>query len=49
MFYIQKGKVKLSVVSKGGKEATIGILNEGAFFHPELCFGCSCSQSVSFF
>jgi CRP/FNR family cyclic AMP-dependent transcriptional regulator len=32
VFYIQKGKVKLSVVSKGGKEATIGILNEGAFF-----------------
>jgi CRP/FNR family cyclic AMP-dependent transcriptional regulator len=32
VFYIQKGKVKLSVVSKDGKEATIGILNEGAFF-----------------
>ena len=32
VFYIQKGKVKLSVVSKGGKEATIGILHEGAFF-----------------
>src|ERR1039457_1922523 len=32
VFYIQKGKVKLSVVSKSGKEATIGILNEGAFF-----------------
>jgi CRP/FNR family transcriptional regulator, cyclic AMP receptor protein len=32
VFYIQKGKVRLSVVSKGGKEATIGILTEGAFF-----------------
>jgi CRP/FNR family cyclic AMP-dependent transcriptional regulator len=32
VFYIQKGKVKLTVVSKTGKEATIGILNEGAFF-----------------
>src|ERR1700693_4071526 len=32
VFYIQKGKVKLSVVAKGGKEATIGILNEGEFF-----------------
>ena len=32
VFYIQKGKVKLSVVAKGGKEATIGILNEGDFF-----------------
>jgi CRP/FNR family cyclic AMP-dependent transcriptional regulator len=32
VFYIQKGKVKLSVVSQTGKEATIGILNEGDFF-----------------
>jgi len=32
VFYIQKGKVKLTVVSKGGKEATIGMLNEGNFF-----------------
>ena len=29
VFYIQTGKVKLTVVSKTGKEATIGILNEG--------------------
>src|SRR5467141_2647254 len=32
VFYIQKGKVKLTVVSDAGKEATIGILNEGDFF-----------------
>jgi CRP/FNR family cyclic AMP-dependent transcriptional regulator len=32
VFYIQKGKVKLSVVAKGGKEATIAVLNEGGFF-----------------
>ena len=32
VFYIQKGKVKLTVVSESGKEATIGILNEGSFF-----------------
>ena len=32
VFYIQKGKVRLTVVSKVGKEATIGILNEGNFF-----------------
>jgi CRP-like cAMP-binding protein len=31
VFYIQKGKVKLTVVSQIGKEATIGILNEGDF------------------
>lgn len=32
VFYIQKGKVRLAVVSKSGKEATIGILSEGDFF-----------------
>src|SRR5450631_4858601 len=32
VFYLQTGRIKLTVVSKGGKEATIGILNEGAFF-----------------
>jgi CRP/FNR family cyclic AMP-dependent transcriptional regulator len=32
VFYIQKGKVRLTVVSKTGKEATIGILNVGSFF-----------------
>jgi len=32
VFYIQNGKVQLSVVSKIGKEATIGILNNGDFF-----------------
>ena len=32
VFYIQTGKVRLAVVSKAGKEATIGILNEGDFF-----------------
>src|ERR1022692_1780782 len=32
VFYIQKGKVKLTVVSKTGREATIGLLTEGNFF-----------------
>ena len=32
VFYIQKGKVRLTVVSKTGKEATIGIVSEGNFF-----------------
>jgi CRP/FNR family cyclic AMP-dependent transcriptional regulator len=32
VFYIQKGKVKLTVVSKIGREATIGILGEKNFF-----------------
>ena len=32
VFYIQRGKVKLNVVSKLGKEATIAILSDGDFF-----------------
>jgi CRP-like cAMP-binding protein len=32
VFYIQKGKVRLTVVSKIGKEATIAIVNERNFF-----------------
>ncbi len=32
VFYIRKGRVRLGVVSKSGKEATIAILNEGDFF-----------------
>ncbi len=32
MFYIQAGKVKLSVVSQQGKEAVVAILKTGAFF-----------------
>ena len=32
VFYVQKGKVRLTVVSKAGKEATIGIVSERNFF-----------------
>ena len=32
LFFIQNGKVRLSVVSEAGKEATLGILSEGDFF-----------------
>jgi CRP/FNR family cyclic AMP-dependent transcriptional regulator len=32
VFYIQKGKVRLTVVSALGKEATLGLLSEGEFF-----------------
>ena len=31
VFYVQKGKVRLTVVSTRGKEATIGIVSEGDF------------------
>jgi CRP/FNR family cyclic AMP-dependent transcriptional regulator len=32
VFYVQAGKVRLTVVSKTGKEATIGMVTEGNFF-----------------
>src|SRR5579863_2840458 len=32
VFYVQKGKVRLTVVSHTGKEATVGVLGEGSFF-----------------
>ena len=32
LLFIQKGKVQLTIVSEGGKEATLGILSQGDFF-----------------
>jgi CRP/FNR family transcriptional regulator, cyclic AMP receptor protein len=32
VFFIQKGRVKLTVTSEHGKEAVVGILDEGQFF-----------------
>jgi CRP/FNR family transcriptional regulator, cyclic AMP receptor protein len=32
VFYVQKGKIKLTVVSHAGKEATVGVLGESSFF-----------------
>jgi CRP-like cAMP-binding protein len=42
VFYIQEGKVRLTVVSDSGKEATIGILSEGDFFGE----GCLAGQAL---
>jgi CRP/FNR family cyclic AMP-dependent transcriptional regulator len=42
VFYVQKGKVRLTVVSDSGKEATIGILREGDFFGE----GCLAGQPL---
>src|SRR6185295_19396899 len=42
LLYIQKGKVKLAVVSKQGKEAVVAILEAGAFFGE----GCLTGQRV---
>ena len=42
VFYIQTGKVKLTVVSQQGKEAVIAILEPGAFFGQS----CLAGQSI---
>ncbi len=42
IFYIQDGKVKLTVISKQGKEAVVGILGATDFFGE----GCLAGQSV---
>ena len=42
VFYIQKGRIKLTVLSSGGKEATIGILGGGDFFGE----GCLAGQPL---
>ncbi len=42
VFYIQKGRVKITVVSEQGKEAVISILGRGEFFGE----GCLAGQSV---
>lgn len=39
VFYIQKGKIKLTVISKQGKEATIAILEPGMFLGEECITG----------
>lgn len=42
VFYIQKGRVKLTAISAQGKEAVIGILEQGAFIGE----GCLAGQLV---
>jgi len=42
LLYIQKGKVKVTVVSKGGKEAVIAMLGDGDFFGE----GCLAGQPL---
>ena len=45
IYYIQKGKVKLTVVSKAGKEATIALLGAGEFVG-EACVATSERQRL---
>src|SRR6202051_3715500 len=42
IFYIQKGKIKLAVISKQGKEAVVAILGAGDFFGE----GCLAGQPL---
>jgi CRP/FNR family cyclic AMP-dependent transcriptional regulator len=42
VFYVQKGKIKLAVVSKQGKEAVVGILGPADFFGE----GCLAGQHL---
>ena len=42
IFYLQRGKVKLTVVSTQGKEAVVAMLDEGAFFGE----GCLVAQPL---
>jgi CRP/FNR family transcriptional regulator, cyclic AMP receptor protein len=42
VFYIQKGRVKLTVVSEQGKEAVVAILSKGDFFGE----GCLAGQAL---
>src|SRR5689334_1031327 len=42
VYYLQKGKVKLTVISKQGKEAVIAILGKGDFFGE----GCLAGQPM---
>lgn len=42
VFYVQKGRVKLTVVSKRGKEAVVALLDSGEFFGE----GCLAGQPL---
>jgi len=42
VFYVQKGKIKLTILSSGGKEAVVAILTDGFFFGE----GCLAGQPL---
>src|SRR5580658_4190331 len=42
LFYINHGKIKLTVISKGGREAVVAILSDGDFVGE----GCLAGQAV---
>jgi CRP/FNR family transcriptional regulator, cyclic AMP receptor protein len=47
VFYIQKGKVKVTVLSEHGKEAVIGILSQGQFFGEACLDGAKLRTSTT--
>jgi len=47
VFYIQEGKVKLTVVSQQGKEAIVAILEQGSFFGESCLAGQTVRMSTA--
>ena len=47
VFYIQKGKVKTTVLSEHGKEAVVGIVEEGQFFGEGCLLGAEIRGATS--
>jgi len=47
VFYLQAGRAKLTVISKGGKEATVTLLAPGDFFGEESMAGAGTPRMVT--
>jgi CRP/FNR family transcriptional regulator, cyclic AMP receptor protein len=47
VFYIQKGKVKVTVLSEQGKEAVVGILTQGQFFGEACLHGAKARTATT--
>ena len=47
VFYLQKGKVKMTVLSEQGKEAVVGIITEGHFFGENCLEGAALRTATS--
>src|ERR1017187_903663 len=47
VFYLQTGRAKLTVISKGGKEATVTLLAAGDFFGEESIAGAGTLRTVT--
>ncbi len=47
VFYLQTGRAKLTVISKGGKEATVTLLAPGDFFGEESMAGAGTPRTVT--